>query len=134
MAEGSSGYFDVNPPRGKQFSEAVLDERLAPEPLVDMMCTPRRQPKKNKEHQSEFPRTQCPWFQFAQIEVLTRKRSTKVDFRLTSVSICLEEKTEVGTNCDRIAKLKFSRSLPFAFTEHSAIQATNLRTSGMAFT
>ena len=36
-AEGSSGYFDVNPPRGKQFSEAVFYERLAPELLVDMM-------------------------------------------------------------------------------------------------
>lgn len=36
-AEGSSGYFDVNPPRGRQFSEAVFYERLAPELLVDMM-------------------------------------------------------------------------------------------------
>lgn len=36
-AEGSSGYFDVNPPRGKQFSETVFYERLAPELLVDMM-------------------------------------------------------------------------------------------------
>lgn len=36
-AEGSSGYFDVNPPRGRQFSGAVFYERLAPELLVDMM-------------------------------------------------------------------------------------------------
>lgn len=36
-AEGSSGYFDVNPPRGRQFAEAVFYERLAPELLVDMM-------------------------------------------------------------------------------------------------
>lgn len=36
-AEGSSGYFDVNSPRGRPFSEAVFYERLAPELLVDMM-------------------------------------------------------------------------------------------------
>lgn len=36
-AEGSSGYFDVNPPRGRSFSETVFYERLAPELLVDMM-------------------------------------------------------------------------------------------------
>ncbi|MBP5997263.1 MAG: ORF6N domain-containing protein [Azonexus sp.] len=34
-----------------------------------------------------------------------------------------EEKAEVVTNCDHLARLKFSRSLPFAFTEHGAIQA-----------
>lgn len=36
-AEGSSGYFDVNPPRGRPFSETVFYERLAPELLTDMM-------------------------------------------------------------------------------------------------
>ncbi|MBW8078976.1 MAG: ORF6N domain-containing protein, partial [Gallionella sp.] len=29
-----------------------------------------------------------------------------------------EEKTEVVTNCDHLAKLKYSRTLPYAFTEH----------------
>ncbi|EIP84559.1 hypothetical protein A33K_18724 [Burkholderia humptydooensis MSMB43] len=37
-AEGSSGYFDVNPGR-RDFSEAVFYERLAPELLVDMMSS-----------------------------------------------------------------------------------------------
>ena len=32
-----------------------------------------------------------------------------------------EEKIEVVTNCDHLAKLKFSKTLPFAFTEHGAI-------------
>ena len=36
------------------------------------------------------------------------------------------EKTEVVTNCDHLASLKFSKSLPFAFTEHGAIQAANI--------
>lgn len=36
-AEGSSGYFDVNQPRGRTYAETVFYERLAPELLVDMM-------------------------------------------------------------------------------------------------
>jgi len=32
------------------------------------------------------------------------------------------EKTEVVANCDHLQKLKFSKVLPFAFTEHGAIQ------------
>lgn len=43
-----------------------------------------------------------------------------------------EEKTEVVTNCDHLAKLKFARSLPFAFTEHGAIQAANVLNSTQA--
>ncbi|WP_310646332.1 ORF6N domain-containing protein [Limnohabitans sp.] len=45
-------------------------------------------------------------------------------FQLTT-----DEKTEVVTNCDHLAKLKFSKSLPFAFTEHGAIQAANVLSS-----
>ena len=48
-------------------------------------------------------------------------------FRLTA-----NEKTEVVTNCDHLAKLKFSKSLPFAFTEHGAIQAANTLSSQQA--
>ncbi|GHU22430.1 DNA-binding protein [Betaproteobacteria bacterium] len=48
-------------------------------------------------------------------------------FQLTT-----EEKQEVVTNCDHLAKLKFSRSLPFAFTEHGAIQASNVLASPQA--
>ena len=36
------------------------------------------------------------------------------------------------TNCDHLARLKFSKSLPFAFTEHGAIQAANVLNSAEA--
>jgi hypothetical protein len=48
-------------------------------------------------------------------------------FQLTA-----EEKHEVVTNCDHLHKLKFSRSNPFAFTEHGAIQAANILNSPQA--
>lgn len=35
-------------------------------------------------------------------------------------------------NCDHLAKLKFSKTLPFAFTEHGAIQAANVLASPQA--
>ncbi len=37
-------------------------------------------------------------------------------FQLTS-----KEKSEVITNCDHLARLKFSKALPFAFTEHNTL-------------
>jgi len=43
-----------------------------------------------------------------------------------------EEKAEVVANCDHLAKLKFSKVLPFAFTEHGAIQAANVLASPQA--
>ena len=39
-------------------------------------------------------------------------------FQLTA-----DEKQQVVTDCDHLAKLKFSKAAPFAFTEHGAIQA-----------
>jgi hypothetical protein len=48
-------------------------------------------------------------------------------FQLTT-----EEKHEVVTNCDHLKKLKFSRTLPYAFTEHGAIQAANVLNSPQA--
>jgi hypothetical protein len=42
------------------------------------------------------------------------------------------EKLEVVTNCDHLAKLKFSKVLPYAFTEHGAIQAANVLASPQA--
>ena len=48
-------------------------------------------------------------------------------FRLTP-----DEKQEVVTNCDHLNKLKFSKALPFAFTEHGAIQAANVLNSPLA--
>ena len=43
-----------------------------------------------------------------------------------------QEKAEVVANCDHLAKLKFAKSLPFAFTEHGAIQAANVLASPQA--
>lgn len=42
-------------------------------------------------------------------------------FRLTK-----EEKNEVVTICDHLKKLKYSRTLPYAFTEHGAIMAASV--------
>ena len=43
-----------------------------------------------------------------------------------------EEKAEVVADCDHLQKLKFSKALPFAFTEHGAIQAANVLASAQA--
>ena len=48
-------------------------------------------------------------------------------FQLTAA-----EKAEVVTNCDHLQKLKFSKVLPYAFTEHGAIQAANVLASTQA--
>lgn len=40
-----------------------------------------------------------------------------------------EEKTEVVTNCDHLARLKFSPKLPIVFTEHGAIMAATVLNS-----
>lgn len=45
-------------------------------------------------------------------------------FRLTK-----KEKLEVVTNCDHLERLKFSRTLPFAFTEHGTIMLANVLNS-----
>ncbi len=37
-----------------------------------------------------------------------------------------EEKAEVVANCDHLSNLKFSKALPFAFTEHGAIMAASV--------
>lgn len=48
-------------------------------------------------------------------------------FQLSAV-----EKAEVVTNCDHLVRLKFSKALPYAFTEHGAIQASNVLASPQA--
>lgn len=48
-------------------------------------------------------------------------------FRLTA-----EEKAEVVANCDHLARLKFSPSLPYAFTEHGALMLGNVLRSDRA--
>jgi len=45
------------------------------------------------------------------------------DFRF---ELTAAEKQEVVTNCDHLARLKFSRTLPYAFTEHGAIMAASV--------
>jgi hypothetical protein len=42
------------------------------------------------------------------------------------------EKNEVVTNCDHLSRLKFSPTLPYAFTEHGAIMAANVLNSPRA--
>lgn len=39
------------------------------------------------------------------------------------------EKAEVVTNCDHLHKLKFSKALPFAFTEYGAVALANVLAS-----
>jgi hypothetical protein len=48
-------------------------------------------------------------------------------FQLTA-----DEKTEVITICDHLQKLKFSPSLPWAFTEHGALMAATILNSPTA--
>ena len=48
-------------------------------------------------------------------------------FRLSAA-----EKAEVITNCDHLARLKFAKSLPSAFTEHGALMAANVLSSPRA--
>ena len=42
------------------------------------------------------------------------------------------EKAEVVTTCDHLSKLKFSRTLPFAFTEFGAVALANVLASAQA--
>lgn len=48
-------------------------------------------------------------------------------FQLTSA-----EKAEVVAKCDHLRNIKFAKSLPYAFTEHGAIQAANVLNSDAA--
>jgi len=42
------------------------------------------------------------------------------------------EKSELVTNCDHLQNLKFSRTNPYAFTEHGALMAANVLNSAKA--
>ena len=48
-------------------------------------------------------------------------------FRLSSA-----EKSEVVTNCDHLARLRFASARPYAFTEHGAVMAANVLNSRRA--
>jgi len=43
-----------------------------------------------------------------------------------------QEKAKVVANCDHLGKLKFAKSLPYAFTEHGAIMAATVLNSPRA--
>ena len=43
-----------------------------------------------------------------------------------------EEKDQLVANCDHLERLKFSRNMPFAFTEHGAIMAAGVLNSAKA--
>jgi hypothetical protein len=45
------------------------------------------------------------------------------DFRF---QLNIAEKTEVVTNCDHLSRLKFTKNLPNAFTEHGALMAASM--------
>jgi hypothetical protein len=46
--------------------------------------------------------------------------------------LTVEEKIEVVTNCDHLARLKYSKALPHAFTEHGALMLGNVLNSAKA--
>lgn len=48
-------------------------------------------------------------------------------FELTGI-----EKDEVVANCDHLSRLKYSKALPYAFTEHGAIMAASVLNSQRA--
>ena len=56
-----------------------------------------------------------------QIKRNTSRFPADFAFRLT-----LEEKLEVVAKCDHLARLKFSKTLPLAFTEHGALMAASV--------
>jgi ORF6N domain len=62
-------------------------------------------------------------------QVKRNRERFPADFLL---QLTLAEKAEVVANCDHLGKLKFSKALPYAFTEHGAIQAANVLASHQA--
>ena len=62
-----------------------------------------------------------------QVKRNTRRFPEDFVFQLT-----VEEKTEVVAKCDHLRNLRFAKSLPYAFTEHGAIQAANVLNSDAA--
>jgi hypothetical protein len=63
-------------------------------------------------------------------EQIKRNRNRFPDDFMFQLSVV--EKAEVVANCDHLQKLKFSRTRPYVFTEHGAIQAANVLASAQA--
>jgi hypothetical protein len=62
-------------------------------------------------------------------QVKRNKRRFPEDFMF---QLTADEKSEVVVNCDHLAKLKYSKALPHAFTEHGAIMAASILNSNRA--
>ena len=62
-------------------------------------------------------------------QVKRNKDRFPVDFMF---QLTRDEKTKVVANCDHLEKLKFSKTLPFAFTEHGAIMAASVLNTSRA--
>ena len=62
-------------------------------------------------------------------QVKRNKRRFPEDFMF---QLNLREKSEVVANCDHLSRLKFSRTLPYAFTEHGVIMAASVLTTSRA--
>ena len=56
-------------------------------------------------------------------QVRRNKRRFPADFMF---QLNLGEKSEVVANCDHLSRLKFSKALPYAFTEHGTIMAASV--------
>ncbi len=116
-AEGSSGYFDVNTPRGKQFSEAVFYERLAPELLVDMMGS--------VEEYADERGIEDVIHQKVQGIIKAKARTAKTSDDLGKTRRVLEELERVKTKADAVAEAKAdteSKVAEFSF-HHAALKA-----------
>ena len=62
-------------------------------------------------------------------QVKRNRRRFPKDFRF---KLTMVEKAEVVANCDHLLRLKFSATLPYAFTEHGAIMAASVLNSSRA--
>lgn len=95
-AEGSSGYFDVNPPRGRPFSEAVFYERLAPELLTDMMS--------NVEEFSDERGIEDTIHQKVQGIIRAKARTAKTASELQQTRDVLAELHRINGKADSVAE------------------------------
>ncbi len=116
-AEGSSGYFDVNPPRGKQFSEAVFYERLAPELLVDMMGS--------VEEYADERGIEDVIHQKVQGIIKAKVRTAKTADDLEKTKRVLEELERVKTKADAVVEAKETteRKVAEFSLQHAALKA-----------
>jgi len=62
-------------------------------------------------------------------QVKRNKERFPADFMF---QLSIDEKQEVVANCDHLAKLKYSKTLPYAFTEHGTIMAASILNSSRA--